>query len=229
MSTKPSFDVSPIVERKKKEEKVEEVDSVTSVDQQPPAKKKLQLFNRKPDADSKLKRAKIRFYDTDDEDEVVIKFVKPKELSESGTTNNNDEQRKILEKAKLERMLAGLTGTLSKDQIDSKTETKKVEIETKIVETPAAPPSGKPAEVEEKKEEKHVSFVAPKVSDESASKFQTICVSFDSNLNQKAATSLGGFQFGEKIAATTTNLALPTNSTPITTKEAFSNTKQVVS
>jgi hypothetical protein len=193
--------VSPIVE-KKKAEKIEEDDSV--VNDSPPAKKKLQLFNRKPDSDSMLNRAKIRFYDTDDEDEVPIKFVKPKELPESG--NNSINQKKTLEKAKLERMLAGLAGTTSKDQIDSKSNSEPVvEAELKI-ETPVPP---KPVSGE-KKEEKHVSFVV----DEGAQNRVTV----ENNLNQNQKTSL---EKENAAASSVCSLAIPTNSIQVTST-AFS-------
>lgn len=85
--------------------------------------KKLKLFNRQPDPNGKIIRAKFRMYDTDDEDENPIKFVKPREQV---IEVSNDREK--LEAAKLNKMLAGLTkGTSTQtlktdkfiDQVDS--------------------------------------------------------------------------------------------------------------
>lgn len=69
------------------------------------APRKLQLFNRKPDQNAVSNRAKFRLYDSDDEEEEVhIKFIKPK----AQVIEGNDD-RKEIEKAKLSRMLDSLT------------------------------------------------------------------------------------------------------------------------
>lgn len=106
--------VKPQVSKEKEktpiEENKEESETIDAPQEQPKihsdGAKKLQLFNRKPDENAAINRAKFRLYDSDDddEDEVHIKFVKPKEQVIEG----NDD-KKALEKAKLARMLDGLT------------------------------------------------------------------------------------------------------------------------
>lgn len=116
---KPFFNPPVAVEVVEKIE-VDAASVVSDTDSEVP--KKLHLFNRQPDPNAKLNRAKFRLYDTDDEDEMPIKFVKPREQN----VEFLEDETKV-ENAKLKRMLAGLTkGTPtpfkkinSKDQVDT--------------------------------------------------------------------------------------------------------------
>lgn len=95
---------TPVEEQKKRNVEKEVTDAPIEQTKAVEQPKKLQLFNRKPDPNAISNRAKFRLYDSDDEEEVHIKFVKPKEQVIEG----NDD-RKELEKAKLAKMLESLT------------------------------------------------------------------------------------------------------------------------
>lgn len=117
------FNQSPVIHKENVVVEKIEVDAAPSIkditQEVAQVPKKLHLFNRKPDPNAKLNRAKFRLYDTDDEDELPIKFVKPRELE----AESMEDQTKV-ENAKLKRMLAGLTPSspfrkiIPKDQVD---------------------------------------------------------------------------------------------------------------
>jgi hypothetical protein len=122
----PGFAAQKSPKETKVVQKPPKVDEIDALPIEPPPKKKLQLFNRPPDSNYKLNKAILRQYEPDSDDEVKIKFVKPKKLNEE-VGSVYEEQKKALDKVKLARMLAALSGTLdqfvaSKDQIDAKVE-----------------------------------------------------------------------------------------------------------